>query len=82
MDHPTLKTLTYFIRGIINERLTSCFTCLDSAALFMLNYQQIHLFGWIQTSQTVGQLYSNTSPYEVSILYPTCKETNLFATFI
>ena len=48
----------------------------------MLNYQQIHLFGWIQTSQIVGQLYSNTSPYEVSILYPTCKETNLFATFI
>ena len=29
----------------------------------MLNEQQIYLFGQIQTSQTVGQLYSDTFPY-------------------
>ena len=26
----------------------------------MLNWQQIYLYGWIQTSQTGGQLYSDT----------------------
>ena len=29
----------------------------------MLNQQQIYLFGQIQTSQTGGPLYSDTSPY-------------------
>ena len=29
----------------------------------MLNEQQFHLFGQIQTSQKGGQLYSDTSPY-------------------
>ena len=28
----------------------------------MLNWDQLYLFGWIQTSQTGGQAYSNTSP--------------------
>ena len=32
----------------------------------MLNYQQIYLFGNFRTSQTVGLLYSDTSPYKVS----------------
>ena len=32
----------------------------------MFNSQHIHLFGQIQTSQAGGQLYSDTSPYEVS----------------
>ena len=40
--------------------MTSCLTGLDSAALFMFNQQQIFLFGQIQTSQTGGQLYSDT----------------------
>ena len=29
----------------------------------MLNEQQFYLFGRIQTSQTGGHMYSNTSPY-------------------
>ena len=33
-----------------------------SEQAFMLNEQQFYLFGQIQTSQTVGQLYSHTSP--------------------
>ena len=32
----------------------------------MFNQQQIYLFCQIQTSQTGGQPYSDTSPYEVS----------------
>ena len=32
----------------------------------MFNSQHIYSFGKIQTSQTGGQLYSDTSPYEVS----------------
>ena len=51
------------IRGSINVRLTSCLFCLDSAALLKLNEQQIYLFRQIQTSQTGGHLYSDTSPY-------------------
>ena len=35
--------------------VTCCFTALDSADLLCENYQQINLFGWIQTSETVGQ---------------------------
>ena len=42
---------------------------MDSAALLMLNEQQFVLFGQIQTSQTGGHLYSDTSPYgECSLL--------------
>ena len=29
----------------------------------MLNYQQVNLFGRVQTSQTGFQLYRGTSPY-------------------
>ena len=46
--------------------LTSCLSGLDSAALLMFSQQQIYLFGQIQTSQTVVQVYSDTSPYEVN----------------
>ena len=61
------RTLTYyFLRGSITVQLTSFLTGLDSAALLILNKIQIYKFGWIQTSQTGGQLYSDTSPYEVS----------------
>ena len=44
-------------------RLTSCLFCLDSAALLILNWNKLYLFGQIQTSQTGGRLYSDTSPY-------------------
>ena len=44
-------------------RLTTCLFCLDLAALLLLIHHQLYLFGWIQTSQTGGQLYSDTSPY-------------------
>ena len=30
----------------------------------MLNYSQLYLFGQIQTGQTGGQPYSDTSPYD------------------
>ena len=36
--------------------------CDLAAALLMLKEQQIYLFGQIQTSQTGGQPYSDTSP--------------------
>ena len=49
------RTLT--IGGSITVRLTSCLFCLDSAALLVLNQHYIYM----QTSQTVGQSFSNTS---------------------
>ena len=49
----------------LREQLISCFICLDSAALFKMNEQQMHFFGKIQTSKT-GQPYTDTSPYKVS----------------
>ena len=45
------RTLSYFVRGSITVRLTSCLTGLDSAALLMFNQQKIYLFGQIQTSR-------------------------------
>ena len=36
---------------------------LDSAALPILNQQQFFLLGQIQTNQTGGQLYCDTSSY-------------------
>ena len=36
---------------------------LDSAALLILNEDQLYLYGQIQTSHTGGQLCSDTSPY-------------------
>ena len=51
------------IKGKCHRMADLLFFCLDSAALLMLNEQQIYLFGQIQTSQTGYQLYSDTSPY-------------------
>ena len=62
------RTLTYFVRGSITVMLISCLTGLDSVVLLFKNYQQIDLLGQIQTSQTGGQPYSDTSPYKVSVL--------------
>ena len=39
-----------------------CLFCLYSAALLRLNEEPLYLFGQIQTSQTGGQLYSDTFP--------------------
>ena len=54
------RILSWFVRGSITARMTSC---LDSAGLLMLKEKQIYLFGQIQTSQTRGQPYNDTSPY-------------------
>ena len=44
--------------------------CLYSAALLLLNYQQLfYLFGQIQTRQTGGQPYSDTSPFSKVFKY-------------
>ena len=51
---------TCSVSGSIIERLT-CLASLDSAALLTFKYQQLYLFGLIQTSQTGGQAYSDTS---------------------
>ena len=51
------------LRGSITVQLTSSLTGLDSAALLVLNEQQFYLFCQIQTSQTVGQPYSDTFSY-------------------
>ena len=56
------RILTYFVRGSIIVQLTFCFISLDSATLFMLNKQHIHLFSQIQSSRNAG---SDTSPFKV-----------------
>ena len=56
------------LEGSITVWLTSCLFRLDSADLLMLNEQQFYLFGQIQTSQTGGQPYIDTSPYGVGSL--------------
>ena len=60
------RTLNYFGRGSTALRLTSCLTGWDSAACLFKLDTFLHKFGQIQTSQTGGQLYSDTSPYKVS----------------
>ena len=49
-------------RGSITVQMTSCLFCLNLEALLLLNGQLLYLFGQIQTSQTGGQPYSDTSP--------------------
>ena len=39
--------------------------CLETAALVIMNKQQIYLFGQSQTSQIGSQLYSDTSTSKV-----------------
>ena len=43
--------------------MTSSLFCFVSAALLTLKEEQLYLFGQIQTSQTGGQPYSDTSPF-------------------
>ena len=59
------------IRGSITQYPTSCLFCLDSSALLMVNEQKFYLFGQIQTSQTGGQLYSDTYPNGECSLFKT-----------
>ena len=61
---------------IITERLTSCLTGLDFAEqvnLLLIKHKQIIL---IQTSQTGGQPFSETSPYEWLDLFISIKITS------
>ena len=53
-------------RGSITVRLASCLTGLYSTKLVYLYLIQHKQSSWILTSQTGGQLYSDTSPYKVS----------------
>ena len=46
------------------------FIFLESATLLVLNEQLFFLFGQIQTSQTGGHPYSDTSPYGECSLVP------------
>ena len=50
------------LRGSITVQLTYCLTGLDSADMLMLNKKQFYLVGQIQTSQSGGQPFSDTSP--------------------
>ena len=64
------------LRGSVTAWLTSWLFCLNSVALLLLNEQQFYLFGQIQTSQTGGQLYSNTYPYgECSLVREVNRQT-------
>ena len=55
--------LTYFVQESIIELMTSCLGGWDSAALFMLNKQQIYFF---VKSQPAKQEVSHTSHFTVS----------------
>ena len=60
------RTLTYFIRGSITARLTSCLTGLALTKLVHVYLIQHKQSSWILISQTGGQLFRDTSPYKVS----------------
>ena len=55
----------------ITVRLTSSLSALTSGAL-LHNY--IYVFGCSQSSQTGGQLYSDTFPYDVSTYFAQLNE--------
>ena len=57
------RMLTYFVQESIIELMTSCLGGWDSAALFMLNKQQIYFF---VKSQPAKQEVSHTSHFTVS----------------
>ena len=50
----------------------TCLFCLELAGLLKLNEQQFYMFGQIQTIQTGGQPYNDTSP-SVSVLWLNAK---------
>ena len=60
------RTLAYFLRGSITVQLTSCLTGLDSTKQVDILLIQHKRSSWIQTKQTGGQQYSDTSSYKVS----------------
>ena len=61
------------LRRRITVWLLTCLFCLHSAALFMLYWHHLSLFGQIQSSQPWGQLYSDTSPYGECSLHRICR---------
>ena len=56
-------------RESITAWLASCLIGLDSAALLVLQSKQFYLFGQIQSSQTGGQQFSDTSTYGTTLPY-------------
>ena len=61
------RTLTYFLRGSITVlRLNFCLTGFDLAKRVNVLWIKHKQSSWILTSLTTGQLYSDTSRYEVS----------------
>ena len=65
----TLQQRMLTVSGSNSAQLISCFTYLNSAALLLLKYQQIYLFGQIQTGNKGGQLQSHSYSFEVCILW-------------
>ena len=68
------RILTYFVKGSIAVRPTSCLICLDSVALLKSNKLQIYLFRQIENSQPGCQqwyvpLQSNWLFYDLGICY-------------
>ena len=57
------RALTYFVRGSISVQLTSYLTGLDLAKKVNLLFIKHKQSSWIQTGQTGGQPYSDTSPF-------------------
>ena len=57
----TFLILTFFIRWKYHLQITSC---LHSTNLVNVLIVSTYQSSWIQTSQTVGQSYSDTSPYK------------------
>ena len=62
------RTLAHFVSGSITVQLTSCLAGLDSTKQVNMLLIQQKQISRIQTKQT-GQSYSDTSPYEVSVLW-------------
>ena len=59
---PIQRTLTCFVMGSVNVRLTSCLTGLDSATqvnMLLIVHKQSRR---VQSKQTGGQMYSDASP--------------------
>ena len=71
MNRSSIQPEKTNLRGRITVWLTSCLFCSNSAALLMLNQQQLYSFCQIQTSQTGCQPYSDTySTYLLMLLAP------------
>ena len=61
LDGKCRELLTYFVRGSITVRLTSCLTGSDLAKRVNVLWIKHKQSSWILTSQTGGQLYNEVS---------------------